>query len=139
MRTHKKDTFVWYVAGKMTGVPHFNVPAFLAAAESLKKRGYGAQLPDDLDDPKIVAKLMESVDGAPGDSVLTWGECLGRDVVLIADVVDGIAVLPGWQKSRGARLETFVAFLCGKPVVYASSLQKVRKRKLIKAWLAHWA
>ena len=36
-----------------------------------------------------------------------------RDVKLVADHVQGVVFLPGWHKSRGARLEAFVALLCG--------------------------
>lgn len=124
----------------MSNLPHFNVPAFLAAAKEVEARGFKAQLPDNLDDPAVVKRLMKSVDGHhdPVTNGATWGECLAADVILIADKVDGIAVIPGWHKSKGARLETFVAFLVGKPVVYASSFKKVKKRALIKAWLGVW-
>jgi hypothetical protein len=70
---------------------------------------------------------MASPDGDPNSNLtggLTWGDCLAMDVKLISDICGGVAVLPGWHQSRGARLETFVAFLCGKPVVYAASLQE---------------
>jgi hypothetical protein len=124
----------------MTGKSQFNVPAFIEAGEKLREDGYGVQLPADLDDPEVVDKLMKSADGLGNSgSGLTWGDCLAMDVKLIADIVDGIAVIPGWSKSKGARLETFVAFLCNKPVVYANSMRKVRKRDLIKAWLGIWA
>lgn len=128
----------WYVCGPMSNKPQFNVPAFIEAGQAIEERGDKAQLPADLDEPAVVAKLMASPDGVGDVSGYTWGECLAMDVILIADKVDGVAVLPGWHKSKGARLETFVAFLVGKPVVYASSFKRVKKRALIKAWLGAW-
>lgn len=132
---HSKDQITWYVCGPMTGRPQFNVPTFLSAGEKLKEMGYGAQLPADLDQSEVVARLLSSETGLDDVSGYTWGECLAMDVKLIADVVDGIAVLPGWNKSKGARLETFVAFLCKKPVVHFGSMRKVKKSALVKAWL----
>ena len=55
---------------------------------------------------------MASVDGALGCTDETWGDMLARDVKLIADGVAGIIFLPGWQRSRGARLEAYVGVLC---------------------------
>ena len=54
---------------------------------------------------------------------ITWGDTLAKDVKLVSDVVDGIIAMPTWYKSKGARLEIFVATLCKKPVwVYSEEL-----------------
>lgn len=109
-----------YVAGPMTGIPQFNFPAFDAAAALLREHGYEVYSPAEMDDPETRRIAMLSPDGAPGSGSAngeTWGDFLARDVKLIADGgIEGIACLPGWDKSRGARLETFVAFLCGLPI-----------------------
>lgn len=108
-----------YIAGPMTGIPQFNFPTFDTAAEHLRSLGFEIQSPAELDDPETREAALASPDGAPGSGAAndeTWGDFLSRDVKLIADVVEGVAVLPGWETSRGARLETFVARLCGKPV-----------------------
>lgn len=104
----------FYVAGPMTGIKHFNFPAFFAAEKSLLEQGYEVQLPADMKDPVAVAQAMASETGKIGDVKVTWGECLAQDVVLIADHVDGLCFLPGWEKSRGARLEAFTALLCNR-------------------------
>lgn len=127
----------YYLAGPMSHYPKFNVPAFFEGKKALVKRGVDVVLPADLDDPAIVQKLLQSPDGEHSEeftSGLTWGDCLALDVKLIADVVDGVCVLPGWQNSRGARLETFVAFLCGKRIVHYPTLNPVRRKALVKAW-----
>lgn len=127
-----------YVAGPMTGIPQFNFPAFDTASGDLRQMGYKVVSPAEMDNEETRAMAMASPDGAPGSgssSGETWGDFLARDVKLVADQVDAIAVLPGWDKSRGARLETFVAFLCGKPVVHYGSLRSVSRKSLAKAWL----
>lgn len=111
-----------YLAGPMTHIPAFNFPAFDAAANRLREAGYDVVSPAELDDPVDRAAALASPDGSAlsyGAGVKkTWGEFLARDVKLLADGgIEAIAVLPGWEKSRGARLETFVgAALHGMPV-----------------------
>lgn len=108
-----------YIAGPMTGIPQFNFPAFNEMAERLRSQGYEVVSPAELDDDADRAMALASIDGHVGSVEKTWGDFLARDVKLIADDgIDGILVLPGWEKSRGARLETFVAnALCGLPIL----------------------
>lgn len=110
-----------YLAGPMTGIPQFNFPVFDAAATKLRDRGHIIITPSELDNPETRAAALASPDGAPGSGTTndeTWGDFLARDVKLLADEpdLDGIAVLPNWTKSRGARLEVFVALLCKKRI-----------------------
>jgi hypothetical protein len=108
-----------YLGGPMTGRPQFNFPAFDRAAAKLREHGYGIVSPAELDDPETREAALASADGAPGTgshSGQTWADFLARDVKLIADKVDGIVLLDGWEKSKGARLECFVARLDGKPI-----------------------
>jgi hypothetical protein len=103
----------------MSHLPQFNFPAFQQAADSLREKGYDVVSPAELDDPATRAASMASETGDPDDLPdQTWGDALARDVKLIADEVDGTALLPGWEDSRGARLEAFITRLCGKPVFY---------------------
>lgn len=107
-----------YLAGPMTGLPQFNFPAFHAAAAALRTAGYDIVSPAELDSDAVKAVAEKSPDGkldAAGEVAgETWGDMLARDVKIIADTVDGIVFLPDWHKSRGARLEAFVALLSGK-------------------------
>jgi Domain of unknown function (DUF4406) len=109
-----------YLAGKMSGIPQFNFPAFDDAATKLRASGYEIVSPAEIDDPETRAKALASHDGA-GDGSMdgnTWGDFLARDVKIIADEVDGIVFLPNWTESRGARLEAFVALLSYKPYYF---------------------
>ena len=114
-----------YLAGPMTGHPQFNFPRFDAMAEGLRELGYEIQSPAELDDPETRAAALASQDGSPGSGTVngdTWGDFLARDVKLVADGVDGIAVFHDWWTSRGARLEAYCAHLTGKPVYCAHTL-----------------
>lgn len=105
-----------YIAGPMSGVPHFNIPLFKMAAEDLRARGYEVVSPAELDSPKMQELALASEDGdmsklreATGES---WGDILARDVKVISDGgIQGIVFLPHWWKSRGARLEATVGLL----------------------------
>lgn len=119
-----------YLAGPMSGIPGFNIPAFEAAAEVLRGQGYEVVVPHELDDASGLGKekLMASEQGATEDHEKlgkTWGDLLARDVKLIADEgIEGIVVLKGWEKSRGARLEVYVGLLNGLPIFYYSTVTR---------------
>lgn len=107
-----------YVAGPMTGLPQFNFPAFDAMATLLRNEGHDVVSPAELDDPEDRAAALASPDGyMHGGHHMnkTWGDFLARDVKLLADGgIEGIVVLTDWERSRGARLETYVGHaLCG--------------------------
>lgn len=111
-----KEKRFWYLAGPMSGIPQFNFPLFEAAAEQLRVSGYNIISPVELDDKETRKCALASLTGAPGTDTPngeSWGTILSRDVKIIADQVRGIIFLPGWEKSRGARLEAHVAILCG--------------------------
>lgn len=111
---------VVYIAGPMTGLPQFNIPAFERQAARLRTAGYAVVSPVELDSNEIRTEALASSTGAmPADGKIggeTWGEILARDVRVIADTIDAICVLPRWYMSRGARLEVFVGLLCNKPI-----------------------
>jgi hypothetical protein len=108
----------------MTGIEQFNFPEFDEAADTLRFY-HGPDecefiCPTELDskDSRDAAML-----NAAGDPELyrdmtgeTWGDLLSRDVRVIADKADGVIVLDGWEKSRGACLEVMVAVCGGKPI-----------------------
>lgn len=99
----------YYLAGPMSGMDQGNFPAFDAAAAYLRNTlHYDIVSPAELDDEDIRIRVLTNT-----PTGLTWGDFLARDVKIVADECDGIIFLPGWEKSRGARLEAFVALLAG--------------------------
>lgn len=127
-----------YVAGPMTGIPGFNVPAFDAAAAQLRAQGLEVVSPAELDGPEARAIIMASATGSHADLPPreSWGFYLSRDVRLLADDgIEAVYVLPGWEKSAGARFETFAASaILGMPVYHLDGTA-VSFLTLRAAWL----
>jgi nucleoside 2-deoxyribosyltransferase len=92
---------ILYVAGPMTGLPEFNYPAFNAAARMLAGFGYDVLNPVD-------AEQHNPTPGTP--QAWDWYMRHALRMVLQAD---GIALLTGWENSRGAAVEVFVAHALG--------------------------
>ena len=123
-----------YIAGPMTHRPQFNFPAFAEAAADLRRLGYDVINPAEHDSEPVQAAALASTDGSLDANGKiggeTWGQILARDVQLIADKVDGVAFLPEWEESRGARLEAFVALLAGKHRFFYYQRAEVAKSPL---------
>lgn len=88
-----------YISGPMTNMPEHNFPAFNDAAQRLNAAGFD---------------VLNPADGGHGQ--MSWADYLRRD---LRDVLNarGVAVLPGWESSKGARLEVHVAAELGLPVL----------------------
>lgn len=89
-----------YISGPMSGLPNHNFPAFHAAAEMVRAQGIEAVNPAEIN----------------ADTDLSWEECLRADIKALCDC-DTIAMLPGWENSKGAHLEVHVAHRLGIRVV----------------------
>lgn len=100
-----------YLAGPMNGYPDHNFPAFRKVADELRALGYVVTSPAELDEPG---------DG-PDVRLHTWEWYMLRDMRHLANC-GGIAVLEGWEDSRGATLEIFLGAMLGLPLFTASSL-----------------
>src|SRR5487761_2315786 len=98
-----------YLAGPMSGIPNFNFPEFRRVTAQLRADNWNVVSPAELDDKADGAAASLSATGDMKDAAKTWGTYLARDVKMIADDgIEGIIFLPGWEKSKGARLEAFV-------------------------------
>lgn len=92
-----------YIAGPMTGLPEFNYPAFHAAESDLARKGY-----------TVVSPARNTI-GRPGEADM-WEQYMRISVAQIA-AADGIAYLSGWERSRGAAFEIFLATQLGLVVM----------------------
>ena len=94
-----------YLAGPMRGIPQLNFPAFHLAAAKLRAEGHEVFNPAEED---------EKVHGPNGERCnFTSRDALKRDFAWLCDHAEGIAFLPGWDDSRGAVAEFFVARALG--------------------------
>lgn len=108
----------WYVCGPMTRIPRFNYPLFHLVTCFLRNDKTRTVIsPAELDSKEMQELAWASPDGdlakMENDSGETWGDVLARDVKLIEKQIGNFALLPGWELSRGARLEVFVGLLVG--------------------------
>jgi len=98
----------WYLAGPMSGIPEQNYPAFREASNTLR---YNHGLD--------VVSPHETFPHPMQPDEERWAECLRKDVATLMHC-QGIILLPGWSKSRGARLEMSLALQFGFPVRFYS-------------------
>jgi hypothetical protein len=104
-----------YLAGPMRGYDESNFPAFLRVGQELRDWGYEVFSPAEHDisngfDYKDPAALEEfDLNGA-----------LHADLSYITLQADGVALLPGWEASRGALAEVATALALNKPVALAA-------------------
>lgn len=89
-----------YISGPMTGLPDLNFPAFRAAQAELGALGHDTVNP---------------VDKGEGDPDKAWADYLREDLVDML-TCQGVALLDGWENSKGACLERHVAAELGMDV-----------------------
>ncbi|MFG8115551.1 DUF4406 domain-containing protein, partial [Pseudomonas aeruginosa] len=94
-----------YLAGPMTGLPDFNYPAFNAEEKRIRALGYIVENP-------AVNMVYR---GSP------WAAFMRDGIKRLMDC-DILALLPGWERSRGANIERNLAITLGMHVVDAEAL-----------------
>ncbi|WP_302796939.1 DUF4406 domain-containing protein [Adlercreutzia equolifaciens] len=99
-----------YISGPVTGKPDDNRVAFSHAQRCLVGAGYVAEIPHD-----YVPSGTPHED-AMALSVNQMTSCKHSfQLGATRKRYDGLALLPGWEQSEGARLEKAVAEACGIP------------------------
>jgi len=98
-----------YLAGPMTGYEGLNFPHFHEMALMLRGCGHEIINPAEVN----------------ADPTAKWEDCMRADIRELV-TCDGIALLDGWEKSRGATLEHHIASALGMDVHCAYALADVR-------------
>jgi hypothetical protein len=114
-----------YLAGPMRGYPHFNAPAFAAAAGRIRRLGHECFSPAE----QSIKLFGESVrTNAAGDEGKMGGDertvartVFHLDLSYICLYAEAVALLPNWQESRGARAEKAVAEALGLSILYVGT------------------
>lgn len=91
----------WYLAGPMTGIENLNFPAFHREAAHYRALGH-----------EVVNPAEVNSDPAAG-----WNACMRKDIPELC-TCDGILMMPGWERSKGASLEHYIARALDMQVVY---------------------
>lgn len=86
-----------YLSGPMTGLPGYNYPAFHDAARRLRSMGY------------YVFNPAESFEG---DTSRPREDYMRKDIEMLLQA-DMVALLHGWEKSKGVAVELAVATSLG--------------------------
>jgi Domain of unknown function (DUF4406) len=91
-----------YISGPMSNIMHFNFPKFNEAAYHLRQLGFEV--------------INPAENGHASDK--KWEDYLRADIKMLVDC-QRIYMLPGWQDSRGARLEFMIAEELGLEIMYS--------------------
>lgn len=83
---------VVYIAGPMTGLPEFNYPAFNAAAATWRAHGWA---------------VLNPAESFGGRTDLRYERYM-RNAINLVMKARAIALLPGWQDSKGAQMEVLL-------------------------------
>ena len=98
-----------YIAGQMAGLPELNFPAFFAAEEVLRSKGW----------EPINPARFNAVFGTEPTGRLLDAVCESERAAI--PHLDAIYLLKGWEKSKGAKRELFVALQHNLEVIVEGS------------------
>jgi hypothetical protein len=105
----------------MSGYKDFNFPAFHAAAAWLRAQGHVVFSPAENDIETLGEQALKSETGDQAEAAkhgFSLRKALADDTRYICLEADAIAMLPGWEKSGGARAEHALAVTLGHKVIY---------------------
>lgn len=89
-----------YLAGPMSGYAAHNFPLFNSVAHKLRVMGY---------------EVFNPAENVGGDTSLPRSFYMRIDIPALLNC-DEVVLLPGWRRSRGANLETWLALDLGMPI-----------------------
>lgn len=115
-----------YLAGPMRGIPEFNFPKFHRLAAALRKAGFEVFSPAerDIERHNGVDVSLGNIEGSEEVAATTHGfnlrDALHDDLVYITKHADGIFLMDGWHKSKGAMAEKSTASALGLVIMFES-------------------
>ena len=115
---------ILYIAGPMTGIVGFNYRSFYDAAVLLRDDGYSVINPCERDPAEVQIAAWSSDTGNWADLPYPVDQLLPEIIQQNVDDVmscDGIALLPGWENSTGARMEVALAERISIPTLKVST------------------
>ena len=111
-----------YLAGPMQGYKDFNFPAFHAYAKKLREQGYFVFSPAEADEKRHGVDALKSETGDVAQATANGGfslrEALYEDTKFICLEAEAIAMMPGWELSKGAQAEWALARALSLKIIY---------------------
>lgn len=112
-----------YLAGPMRGYPEFNFPAFHEAAAVLRNAfGFEVFSPAEKDEEVHGEEFSKQFKTGSLEAAESTGfslrRALGDDLEWICKQAEGIVLLPGWEKSKGALAEKATAEALGLKIMF---------------------
>ena len=118
-----------YLAGPMTGREDWNFPAFDKHKAMIEGARSGVRVHSPADPEDL---------NPDGSLKYPWETYLARDLAKIRGEIDAVFLLPGWNTSRGATLEAFVATVLGIPVFRTGGFEKVQEDHIRDVFKGRW-
>jgi nucleoside 2-deoxyribosyltransferase len=101
-----------YLAGPMRGYPNFNRAAFANWADILRQKGHEVFSPAEQSAKLFGEAVRDNAGGDEGqmggDQMTTSRTVFSLDMQWICLHADAVALIPGWEKSKGATAEAAV-------------------------------
>lgn len=110
-----------YIAGPMTGLPDLNYPAFFAYEEALLER----------DATLVIHNPARNIPSTSNPTHADWMRMAYHQVLQ----ADEVHFLPGWEDSKGARLERTMAESLGLRIVDVCDTIEVPRFIVIEVWI----
>ena len=116
-----------YLAGPMRGIKDFNFPAFHAWAADLRAKGDEVFNPAERDEKEFGTEILKTATGSEAEVAERMGlidslglarKCFLADTQWICIYADAIALMPGWENSRGAKAERALGEALGLKIIY---------------------
>lgn len=112
-----------YLAGPMQGISEFNFPLFHKIAAQLRGEGHIVFSPAEADIERHGVDISKGnmngdVEQAAREHGFDRRKALGVDLAWICKYADAVAMLPGWERSRGACAEKATAEALGLKTIY---------------------
>lgn len=128
-----------YISGPIAGMPDGNMQAFRQAESMLREMLAQPVNPQTLDHeheglpcagdqvPREFTNVSPVAEAA--ERTHRYGCYMKPDILALLDC-DGVVLLPGWENSRGAKVEVAVAEICGIPRCELKDLQRLYDQAL---------
>lgn len=107
-------SITYYLAGPMTGLPNYNYPAFEEVERQLVAKGLTVKSPH-----------RNAWPAYEPDSSEFYSQVL-RDALNLLLTCEGLILLKGWTRSRGAMVEYYIAQALGMPIYLVDGTHLVR-------------